>query len=204
MILLLKLFCFLILACAKPNNSSAPTNPNIEYRAYDTAFSKKVFVCDFDFNGVEEMTITSSFRPNDGSGYEAASASIYIPNGFVQNFDMMDSRILCQTDTLSFVKKLNFGDSIYYKPGLWVAKKPHIGILNLFLYEKFDPMSMYKNCGYYNHGDFYIPIRFYARFSYGEGWYNAWLLLNTSDQKVTVKSVAWYKSPETPIKAGEK
>jgi hypothetical protein len=204
MILLVKLFSFLMLACTKPSSAPTPLNPNIEYRVLDTSFSKYIFVYDFDYNGVEEMTITARFKPDDGSGYESASASIYVPNGFVQNFDMMDTGILCRTDTLSYVKKLNFGDSIYYKTGKWIAGKPHGSVLNLFIYEKFEPMNINKNCGYYNAGDLYLPIRFYAKFDYGEGWYNAWLLINASATKLTVKSVAWYKTPETPIKAGEK
>lgn len=204
MILLVKLFSFLMLACTKPSSPSAPLNPEIDYHEIDTSFSKYVFDYDFDRNGVREMTITASFKSNNGDGYESASASIYIPNGFVQNFDMMDTGILCRNDTLKYVKKINFGDSIYYKPDKWIANKPHSGILNLFIYEKFEPMNINKNCGYYNAGDLYLPIRFYAKFDYGEGWYNAWLLINASASKITVKSVAWYKTPETPIKAGEK
>lgn len=204
MTLLMNFISFLLLACSKPISSSVPPNPNIEYRELDTVVDKHYFEYDFDYNGVREMIISANFKRDNGDGMESASALIQIPNGFVQNFDVMDTSLICDNENYPYVNFKKLGDSIYFKPSKWVANKSHGGALNIFYYEKFAPMNIDKKCGSYNVGDVYIPIRFYARFSYGEGWYNGWVLLHTTDKKLLIKSVAWYKSPETPIKAGEK
>lgn len=204
MILFIKLVSYLLFACTKPSSSPIPLNPNIEYRVLDTTFKKFYFEYDFDYNGVREMTVSVNFKKDNGDGMESASGLIQIPNGFVQNFDVMDTGLPYGSDTFRYAKRISYGDSIYYKPGKWIASKAHSGGLNLFNYEKFTPMSIDKKGGYYNSGEVYIPIRFYARFDYGEGWYNAWMLLNTTTENIAIKSIAWYKTPETPIKAGEK
>jgi hypothetical protein len=121
---------------------------------------------------------------------------------FNQNLD-----IIIEKPFLFYAKNVIIDHIIDSSDVNWVRKsyklQEHIGIHS---FENLLPIGQPDSIesGLINKGDCFIPFRFNIRTNFNDVWHNGWIKLNATKDRLEILEIAYHKTPEIPIMAGEK